>query len=132
MVEFTWAAAMAPLSTMACLWAWVLERATHRQLRPGLKQHYGLPIEPWPTQRPVPSALRRRSPEESAQKARPVSCGATKTALSGAVRRCQALSGAFKPLAGLECAQLGKGHCVDAVDRAAVAGLVKVRVIIQM
>ena len=76
MVEFTWAAAMAPLSTMACLWAWVLERATHRQLRPGLKQHYGLPIEPWPTQRPVPSALRRRSPEESAQKARPVSCQA--------------------------------------------------------
>ena len=53
-------------------------------------------------------------------------------ARSGAVRRCQALSGAFKPLAGLECAQLGKGHCVDAVDRAAVAGLVKVRVIIQM
>jgi len=95
-VEFTWAAAMAPLSTMACLWAWVLERATHRQLRPGLKQHYGLPIEPWPTQRPVPSALRRRSPEESAQKARPVSCGATKTALSGAVRRCQALSSRWR------------------------------------
>ena len=96
MVEFTWAAAMAPLSTMACLWAWVLERATHRQLRPGLKQHYGLPIEPWPTQRPVPSALRRRSPEETAQKARPVSCGATKTALSGAVRRCQALSSRWR------------------------------------
>ena len=95
-MEFTWAAAMAPLSTMACLWAWVLERATHRQLRPGLKQHYGLPIEPWPTQRPVPSALRRRSPEETAQKARPVSCGATKTALSGAVRRCQALSSRWR------------------------------------
>ena len=28
---------------------------------------------------------------------------------------------------GLECAQLGKGHGVYAVDRAAVAGLVKVR-----
>ena len=30
---------------------------------------------------------------------------------------------------GLECAQLGKGHGVYAVDRAAVAGLLKVRVI---
>lgn len=64
--------------------------------------------------------MRRQEPGESAQKARVVSCGTSKTASD------------VKLLAGLECAQLGKRHCVDAVDRAAVAGLVKVRVIILM